>query len=608
MATVTETTLSPEDVQAITDLVDRLTAAPADAVLAPDAAVLGQPTGTAFTALMMVEGLETSDHRMMELGSTTWRDVPLPLMVQDTSSHGPGQTPAPAWAAGQIEAIWRDEADESRIMAAGHLMDNDAGWRAEEIIRGAFRGVSIDGYGDSPLPADMQPTAVDQDGNPIAVLTRYDDTVLTRLTLVPTPAFAEACIWLEGEEMPACAVDAHGTEIDRNAEPEVLDVPPDPMMNGYEMLVASGGGPLNPPKEWFFTPEANRRQEIIVTADGRLYGHLFGYKECHTANSLYCDMTPPSRTTPPFVGFHRTEVHCADGSQVACGWIPVNTNHSKISHGRREAEGWSQEQTWEHYENSGTLLAKVRASNGRHGVWLSGCLLPGLDDRELAISQGLSVSGHWNVFTDPRTGRKYPDELLAILGGVPQPGYPETRVRPELLVASGATIAHISPLGPVGCADDDCEDCDEETPMSQVDLDRIARLEAVVSVLVAGASEETAAAVMAMTPEIDASDEIVADLADAGEPVELVEDKPVDLTAPLTAAEVAAWVRKYNDEARTRMVANGEARPDGSLAIGDTDDLILAQRTLANCKATDAQQRHVARAAERLATPASIEG
>lgn len=577
---------SDDELAAIEAFVNELTAAPEDAAPEPD-----ESRGKPFTTLMAVEGLETSDSRMFELDSVTWR-LPMPFMVRDTATHGPGETAAPTWAAGQITEAFRDPDDPTRIMGTGYLMDNGAGYQAEEIIRQAFRGVSVDAYDDGILGPDVQPTHVDEDGYPVAVLLRYTAPVITRLTLVPTPAFEACCIWLDGEEMPAVAKGVSGEEIDRDAEPEVVKVP----ANSYEMLVASGGGPVNPPKAAFFQPEPTHRQEMIVDpVTGFLSGHLFGFGECHTAYRDRCETSPMSRTVPPFVGFHRTEAHCADGEKVACGWIPINTNHSKISNGRREAERWSQEQTWEHYENSGTLVAKVRASNGVHGVWLSGILLPALGDRELAITQGLSVSGHWNVYTDPRDHRQYPDELLAVLGGVPQPGYPETRVRAELLVASGGqVIGHIDPLG---C--EPCDDCDEEAPMSAEDVQRIERLEGVVSLLLGGATEEVQA-LAALSPEDLAA--VVALAPEGVEPV--VVELEVDLASPLSPSELAGWYAKYDAEARTTMAVDGRARPDGSVAIDDDDDLILAVRHFGICAAgatpPESLMRHLTRNAERL--------
>ena len=104
--------------------------------------------GAAFTTLMTVANHETSDGRIFD--AFDWRDLPIPFMVQDTTAHGPGQTPEPAWAAGQIDSMGPHPQNPNVVMGRGHLMPGETGARAEQLARNAFRGVSIDGYGDPP--------------------------------------------------------------------------------------------------------------------------------------------------------------------------------------------------------------------------------------------------------------------------------------------------------------------------------------------------------------------------------------------------------------------------------------------------------------------------
>jgi hypothetical protein len=531
--------------------------------LMPDATATA--VGTAFTALMLVEGLETSDGRLFELGTTTWRDLPLPLMVRDTAIHGPGETPAPTWAAGQIDSITRDPSDPSRIIARGHLIPNADGQRAEELARHSFRGVSIDGYGDSPIPPDLQVTVVDQDGQPAAVLTRYADTVISGLTMVPTPALEACCLWFDDEPMPRAAADAHGTVIDPNMPPDMVVIN-DP----YEQLVASGGGPLNPPRDWFFTPEPDQYQPIEVTPDGHWTGHLARAGQCHLANKGRCDTAPMSTSIPPYKAFHRTTAQCADGTDVACGWLTVDAKHDwNFKHTAQE--------TADHYDHTGTLGAKIRLSNGKHGVWSCGALLPGLDDRTLAILQGPEVSGDWRRWQDPDSGEWLGLEVQGVLA-VPFPAFPGTRTRPELLVASGGEIA-----AQVGFMEPCCEDCnketivDEELIASQVDI-----VDEVEPALVASA--------------VGAVDEHYADalIASMDDPLE-----------PLTTQERARAYAKYDPDARTAMAASGEARLDGSYVIVDIDDLLVAIRAAATDN-DPGLRRHVMRRAAALARKALI--
>lgn len=544
-------------------------------------------TGAAFTTLMMVEGLETSDGRMFELGSTTWRTPPIPFMVQDTSPHGPGQTPAPAWAAGQINTIDRDPEDPSRILGHGNLMGNEQGQRAEQLIRGAMRGVSVDAYGDSPMPPDTQPTVVDEDGMPVSVLVRYADSVISRLTLVPTPAFAPCCVWLDDEPMPQAASDAHGSVIDPDAEPEVVQMPTG---NSFELLVANGGGPLNPPRDWFFTPEPQHYQPLEVDAAGHLTGHIARAGQCFLGEKT-CKTAPTSSTTPPYKAFHRTVAKCDDGTEVVCGWLSMQTKHSPALLSVEPGTAM------DHYDHTGTLGAKIRCSNGRYGIWCAGAVLPGLQDRELSIIQGPEVSGDWRRWQDPDSGRWYPLELLGVLA-VPFPAYPGTRTRPELLVASGGEI-----VAQVGQLEPDCQDCSEGDAMSAEDQDRLEALEQTVSVLVANATPDITAALEDLSlrrrdakgkfkkpvdspvdPPASPLTSPATPAASNGETVDLehgadpIEDPFAVLSMPISASETARYITKYDQPARDQAFKDGHAMRGGSTVILDADDVKTAMR------------------------------
>lgn len=601
----------------------------------------GEPLGTPFTLLLCVEGYETSDGRMFELGESTWREPPIPFMCQDTTAHGPGQIPAPAWAAGQIEEIWRDPADASRIIGRGHYMANEQGRYAEQLARGAFRGVSVDAYGRGVLPPGQQATHVDETGDPLAVLIRYSDNVITRVTQVPTQALEPCRVWFDDEEEPDITRMAHGAVIAPDAEPQVVMT----NSNAFEQMVAAGGGPLHPERLWFFTPEPDHYQPIEVTPDGHWTGHIAREGQCYLGG-LACRTAPPSQSTPPYKGFHRTVAHCKDGTEVACGFATMATKHAPDLHGLQPG------QVADQYDHTGTIGAKIRCSNGKHGVWSSGAILPGLQDRELAILQGPEVSGDWRSWTDPDTGQQCPLELLGVLA-VPFPAFPGTRTRPELLVASGGTI--IGQRGQImPCAD-------EGEPMTPEETERVAALEAKVerleqinAALIAAASPEVAASIgeafgagvaqgvkegadaiaaaahafvdengdgkcdtcgmpEAMHKNMGAaadSDEIAA--ANGEGDVTLTDTSamiPVDMTIPLSAAEQASYFARYVGDPLEAMVRDGRAMSDGTFAIGDVDDLCHAIRAMAAGGAGPADRQirtHAMRAAARLEHPELI--
>src|SRR5690349_14415820 len=97
-------TAHPEDVaQAPTDAVT----ASAETVVA--AAEIDDATGlpSQWHAVLCVEGLRTTDHRMITPGALTWRQLPLAIDAQFENVHGYGDTPA-APIVGSVTEIERD--------------------------------------------------------------------------------------------------------------------------------------------------------------------------------------------------------------------------------------------------------------------------------------------------------------------------------------------------------------------------------------------------------------------------------------------------------------------------------------------------------------------
>jgi len=163
--------------------------------------------GSAFQALLAVEGHETADGRMFELDSITWRDLPLPLMLQ--SDTGPGGHEG-AWYAGTIEDIQRDPTEPSRILAAGHFAGPRAA-DAEQYVRAGLRGVSVDVSGEDVVVEGFEP---DSEGFPSRFLERYGDARIMGATVTPFAAFEETQIWMPDEmATPAVVEEVAGEEV-----------------------------------------------------------------------------------------------------------------------------------------------------------------------------------------------------------------------------------------------------------------------------------------------------------------------------------------------------------------------------------------------------------
>src|SRR4029079_5159745 len=83
----------------------------------------------------------------------------------------------------------------------------------------------------------------------------------------------------------------------------------------------------------------------------------------------------------------------------------------------------------DHYDNTGTVAADVRAGEDQFGIWVVGALRQHLTDEDIRAFRAAPLSGDWR-----RIAGKL--ELVGALG-VNTPGFPVPRVK--ALVASGET-------------------------------------------------------------------------------------------------------------------------------------------------------------------------
>ena len=217
-----------------------------------------------------------------------------------------------------------------------------------------------------------------------------------------------------------------------------------------EGLTAAVEIPDAPPRAYFEDPGLDRPTPLTVTSDGRVYGHLALWDSCHIGDPGGPGVcVAPPRSSSGYTLFHLGEVETAEGEAIPVGKITLGTGHASLQASRGAAAA--------HYDNTGSVVADVRAGEDRHGIWFSGALRKVTSEaiRALRASQ---LSGDWRRY---RNGL----ELVAALA-VNTPGFPVPRVAalvsPELdgddrlsLVAAGIF---------------------EPLPMSQLEVD--ARIEA----------------------------------------------------------------------------------------------------------------------------------
>lgn len=175
-----------------------------------------------------------------------------------------------------------------------------------------------------------------------------------------------------------------------------------------------------PPIEWFQTPDLSGPTPLTIK-DGRLFGHIALWNECHIGIQGTCTTAP--RSSSEYAYFTRGSVltwceKCGREEEVAVGPITAQTGHASTALNKAA--------TIAHYDNSGTRVADVAAGEDKHGIWVSGRIAPTATKEQVEALMALGVSGDWRR----QNGSL---ELVAVLS-VPVPGYPIQR----------KTLAHVA--------------------------------------------------------------------------------------------------------------------------------------------------------------------
>lgn len=144
--------------------------------------------------------------------------------------------------------------------------------------------------------------------------------------------------------------------------------------------------PIEPPAAWFANPQLTGPVKVMVTDEGRVYGHIAAWDTPHAGNP---DVTAPH--APPqardYGKFHRHPVRCADGTKIKTG--PLATNgHSSVE----EPSVWK---VMAHYDNPQFVVADVVCGEDAHGIWVSGALRYGVTPVQVMMADRYSFSGDW---------------------------------------------------------------------------------------------------------------------------------------------------------------------------------------------------------------------
>lgn len=208
---------------------------------------------------------------------------------------------------------------------------------------------------------------------------------------------------LEVEDMISEELDAYISS--RLAAAGILPVPAETGPAVAEGLIAAAGV-LKPSAAFFANPGLAKATPLTVTEDGRVFGHLATWKQCHMGVGNRCVMAPRSATGYSF--FKQGSVLTAEGDTVRVGKITLGTGHADKSFGVVPAV--------EHYDHTGTCVAVVNAGEDRFGVWVAGALVPEVGEVLAAQLRRSPLSGDWRRVNGNL-------ELVAALA-VNSPGFP----------------------------------------------------------------------------------------------------------------------------------------------------------------------------------------
>jgi len=146
-------------------------------------------------------------------------------------------------------------------------------------------------------------------------------------------------------------------------------------------LVASNG--LRAPAEWFTNPELSDLTPLTITEEGRVFGHVAGWKTCHAAYKM-C-VAPPHSVTG-YSHFLTGAVLLDNGTQIATGPITYGGGHAGRG-GMRLAQ--------EHYDNASAAVADVTCGEDQYGIWVAGWVRPGVSPELVAGLRASPPSGDW---------------------------------------------------------------------------------------------------------------------------------------------------------------------------------------------------------------------
>lgn len=369
-----------------------------------------------WEGVLVVEGIESGDSRLFNLGSLDWAELPMPLQFQPANVGGHNES----ITVGNITHAARKK---NQIYGWGTIFAEALTGEHGPMIRrmldeNGVGGVSVDV--DKVKDADVEliyPEAAADGGGGIFAkpeLTVFNRGRIRGATLVAFPAFVEAKLKFTEENIVTASA----------GDCDCVD----------DVLVAAAHTitiPNLPPAHWFNEPtDVQLSGALTITDEGRVFGIVA------PAGVTHRDRPVQVPRNLDFARFHKGETIVEGGGRVVTGVITADCGHAATSnYGTLNSR-------IDHYDNSCSVLANVRVGYGRDGhIWAAGALNPGADPRQVAQALGCALSLDVQPHPDKLGVREF---IAAHL--VPVPGFPQARTSASVSLEDGVIVAASVPV------------------------------------------------------------------------------------------------------------------------------------------------------------------
>jgi len=324
-----------------------------------------------FPQLMLMD-TETGDGRLFESGGSGVRELPRTLYAQFAQSGGhSGSVPI-----GSLQEVTMD--DDGNVSGRAWLVDlpHVRDTFVPLIVTKTLFHNSVDladvdyeirWKSDDPSSPDFWEYSL--------VFTKWN---IAASTLVGVPAFADARVLLDNEVTAALMTSDSELEVNFGEYSFHLEG-----INDEVTAAAAVNTEATVPYADFHIPEAPEHTPFTLDGEGRMFGHLARWGECHEGIEDRCVLAPRPND---YSEFHAPGV-LTDRGMVEVGPVFLLGGHPAKPLGNGDR--------WAAYGGIENAVGDIRVVNGQLGPWCSGRVRPGVTPDAVYAARASRKSGHW---------------------------------------------------------------------------------------------------------------------------------------------------------------------------------------------------------------------